>query len=80
MLVAPFTHVRIEPPHYTVAELRAALPGLVQIELHPPAAGPEIELVFGTETTAPTHPSEARFRAEVERVTGRSVLALAVRG
>jgi hypothetical protein len=79
MLVAPFTHVRIEPPYYTVAELRAALPTLLQIELHPPAAGPEVELVFGTETTA-APVNEEVFRGEVERITRRSVLALAVRG
>jgi hypothetical protein len=81
VLVAPYTHVRIEPPHLTVAELRAAMPTLLQIELYPPAAGPEVELVFGTETTdAGRLANEHDFRAEVERITGRSVLALAVRG
>ena len=72
MIDAPYTDVRIERPYdWRWIE---ALPGLVSIDFHPPASGPEIELVFGTAEGA--EPADLDFiHAEVERVTGRPVLA-----
>lgn len=73
-LGAPYTDVRIEAPDLSVYALRQ-VPGLLRIELHPPASGPEVELVFGTtEGTEPT--TEDFIRSEVERLTGRTVLAI----
>lgn len=44
----PYVDVRIPPMEVTVAELRRDLPSLVSINMHPFAAGPEIELTFGS--------------------------------
>lgn len=54
-------------------------PGLVRIDLDPPAAGPEAELTFGT--ASGVEPVDEDFlRAEVERITGQPVLAIRRRG
>lgn len=72
---APYTHVRVEPfDRPTVYELRS-LPGLLRIELHPPASGPEVELIF--ETGEGCGPADENFvRREVERLTRRPVLTM----
>lgn len=44
----PWVDVRIAPLEITVGELRRDLPSLVFINLHPFAAGPEIQLTFGS--------------------------------
>lgn len=66
--------VRIEPPTKTVLELRS-IPDLLSIEMHPPAAGPEVELVFADLPEG----SEEAFRERVELATGCRILALAIR-
>jgi hypothetical protein len=71
-LDAPLTDIRIERPrdwHWV-----GSLPGLMAIDLYPPASGPEIELTFGTMEGAEAV-SEQFLREEVERVTHSSVLA-----
>lgn len=51
----------------------AALPGLVSVQMHPPASGPEVELTFeGTE-------AEARKSMEV-LARGVPILAIRERG
>lgn len=76
---APYTDVRVEKFDLSVYDLPAALPGLVAIHFNPPASGPEYELVFETaEGASPV--SEDFLRAEVERITRRSVLAVRRRG
>lgn len=78
-LGAPYTDVRIEVPDISLYDLRPALPGLMTINLCPPAAGPEIELVFATgEGCGPVE--EDFLRSEVERITRRPVLAIRRRG
>ena len=74
-LGAPYTDVRIEAPDISVYDLRR-VPGLVAINLHPPAAGPEVELVFATAEGATGPASEDLIRAEVEQFTRRPVLAI----
>src|SRR4051794_11959806 len=72
MLGAPYTDIRIE--RRVSWQAIEALPGLVSIDLQPPASGPEIELTFGTAEGA--DPAEESFLcAEAERATGCSVLA-----
>lgn len=72
MLGAPYTDIRIEAVR-SLAMIES-LPGLVSIDLHPPASGPEIELTFGTAKNA--IPIEVEFlEAEIERLVGRTVLA-----
>lgn len=78
-LTAPYTDVRIEVPDISLYDLRQALPGVKNIDLYPPASGPEIELTFGTaEGCAPAE--QGYIRTEVERITGRPVLAIRRRG
>lgn len=70
----PYTDVRVETPDISVYDL-AQMPGLMSIDLHPPASGPEIELTFGTAEGA--QPADEEFmRREVERATRRPVLAI----
>lgn len=70
---SPYTDVRIETPDISVYDLRG-LPGLMSINMYPPASGPEVELVFGTaEGRGPV--AEHFIRSEVERITRRPVLA-----
>jgi len=52
-----------------------AVPGLVSIDLHPAASGPEVELVFGTAPDADGPASLELIESEVERLTGQTVLA-----
>lgn len=74
MTPAPFWDVRVEVPDISVYDFRQ-FPGLVAINLHPPASGPEVELVFDTAEGA--EPVDEDFlREEVERYTRRSVLAM----
>lgn len=71
-LGAPYTDIRIEAVRSLA--MVESLPGLVSIDLQPPASGPEIELTFGTAKNA--IPIEVEFlEAEVERLVGRTVLA-----
>lgn len=70
-LGAPYTDIRVDK-----LALRhvCEMPGLVAIDLDPPASGPEIELTFGTAKNA--EPVEIEFlEAEVERICGYDVLA-----
>jgi hypothetical protein len=71
----PFTDVRVEVPDISIYDLRSSLPGLMAVNMHPPASGPEVEFVFGTAEGASGAASEDFIRSEVERITGRSVLA-----
>jgi hypothetical protein len=76
-LVAPFTVVRVERP-YSWAWIDA-LPGLVSVDLRPPASGPEIELTFGTSPDADRPAELGHIRLAVEEASGKSVLAIAHR-
>lgn len=77
-LGAPYTDVRIARAYLSWDHIEA-LPGLALIDLHPPAAGPEVELTFGTAEGA--EPASEEFIAnEVERITRRPVLAVRRRG
>lgn len=73
--MAVMTDVRVERFDLSVYDLPTVLPGLVSINFDPPASGPEYELTF---STAPgcKPPSEDFIRAEVERITRRTVLAV----
>lgn len=71
--IAPFVDIRIETPDISVSELYE-MPGLVAIQLHPPASGPEVELIFATEEGGEPL-EEEHLREEVERVTGKQALA-----
>lgn len=74
----PFTDIRMVRPDVSLYDLIPALPGLEVIRCHPPAAGPEVELVFATGEGA--EPADKDFiRAEVERITGRRILAIRTR-
>lgn len=79
MLGKPYTDVRIEIPDISLYDLRPALPGLMTINLYPPASSDrEIELVFGTaEGCDPAR--EDFLSAEVERITQKQVLAIRTR-
>lgn len=69
--------VRIEPPDISVYYLRQ-IPGLARIDLHPPAAGPEVELTFiMAEGAKPV--DEDFIRSEVELLTRKTVLAIRTR-
>lgn len=71
----PYTDVRVEVLEITVAELRREFPyTLMAINLHPPAAGPEIQLTFGTPIGAEPC-AEDVIRTTVERSLGCFVLA-----
>jgi hypothetical protein len=73
---APFTVIRIErPPSLAGLDLsRLSDMGLLSLDLHPSAAGPEIELTFGTaEGAAPV--TEEFLCEKLEAATGLSVLA-----
>lgn len=71
-LIGPYTDVRIERPR--TLGLFDNLPGLVAIDLQPPASGPEIELTFGT--AEGSEAADERFIClRVEKLTGREVLA-----
>lgn len=73
MIGAPFTDIRVELFDLSLLELYE-VPGLIAIHLHPAAAGPEVELVFGTPEE--DEPAEEEFlRDEVKRITGKTVLA-----
>ncbi len=75
----PYTDVRIEvPPMMTIYDLRS-MPGLMSVNLWPPASGPEIELTFGT-AMGSDPVAEDHLRNEVERITERPVLAIRRRG
>ena len=76
-LGSPYTDVRVETP--SGWQWITALPGLLTINLHPPASGPEIELVFGTGVGVDAA-DEDYIKSEVERVLQRPVLAIRQRG
>lgn len=64
----PYTYIRVErPPDWNWI---ATLPGLLAVNLHPFASGPEVELVFGGD-----HLSEEALGAAVEAAMHRPVLA-----
>lgn len=68
---APYTDVRIERPRFwTWIE---GLPGIIAIDMFPPASGPEIEVTFGTHERATSGADEDYIRAECERM-GLNVL------
>lgn len=72
----PYTDVRVEPfDRPTVYELRMVMPGLISIDFHPPASGPEVELTFATAENAEAV-GEDFIKGAVERLTGRPVLAI----
>lgn len=77
----PYTDVRIEPPMcHTVADLKRIFPAsLMQVNMHPPASGPEIELVFGTPEGAEPC-AEDLVVAAVQSGLGTQVLASRTRG
>lgn len=72
MLGAPYTDIRIERCYLPWEYIEALQP--FAINLHPPASGPEIELVFATAEGC--KPADEDFlRHEVERIIARPVLA-----
>jgi hypothetical protein len=68
----PYIDVRVERPHSW--EWIGTLPGLVSIDLDPPASGPEIELTFGTAVGC-SPAKEEDIVTEVEQATLCVVLA-----
>lgn len=73
----PYFDVRIGTPLQW--EWVGSMPEIVSIDLWPPAAGPEIEITFGTAKGAQPMPEQA-MREQVKRCTNRSVLAIRQRG
>jgi hypothetical protein len=71
-LGGPFHDLRVERP--TEWRWIEALPGLVSIDLQPPASGLEIELTFGT-AWGSDPVDETFLRKAVESHIGRPVLA-----
>ena len=70
----PYVDVRVPVVEITLGELLREWPEtLMAVNLHPPASGPEVELVFGTPEGAEPC-SEQAVVAAVER-TGITVLA-----
>lgn len=70
----PYVDVRVPVVEITLGELLREWPEtLMSVNLHPPASGPEIELVFGTPEGAEPCTEEV-IVAAVER-TGITVLA-----
>lgn len=70
----PFTDVRITwPPRWDWIE---EMGGLVQINLKPPASGPEIELTIMATEFSGRQDVEDAVRAQIEAMTRSTVLAM----
>jgi hypothetical protein len=72
MLVGPYVDVRIERP--TSWDWINDFDRLASIDFHPPAAGPEVELIFAMGNTDPHQRDGLKQRVEMR--TGRPVLAI----
>lgn len=79
LLGPPYVDVRVEVLEITIGEIRREFPtSLHSVNLHPPASGPEIELVFGTPVGGEAA-AEGVVRTAVERSLGCAVLAIRTR-